>query len=81
MPKLTNMTNVLVINSGPIIIAQAAEFYYTGTTAMRALREERLDVVLVNSNPVTIMTDLHIATVFISNHHRGILETVINVSV
>ena len=57
MPKDTSIKKVLVIGSGPIIIGQAAEFDYAGTQACRALREEGLEVVLVNSNPATIMTD------------------------
>ena len=50
-----------VIGSGPIIIGQAAEFDYAGTQACRVLREEGIEIVLVNSNPATIMTDKHIA--------------------
>ena len=61
MPKLENIKKVLVIGSGPIIIGQAAEFDYAGTQACRALKEEGLEVVLVNSNPATIMTDTQIA--------------------
>ncbi|HHW14619.1 MAG TPA: carbamoyl-phosphate synthase large subunit, partial [Firmicutes bacterium] len=61
MPKDPSLQKVLVIGSGPIIIGQAAEFDYAGTQACRALREEGLQVVLVNSNPATIMTDAHIA--------------------
>src|SRR4051812_41444551 len=57
MPKRTDIQSVLVIGSGPIIIGQAAEFDYSGTQACRVLREEGLRVVLVNSNPATIMTD------------------------
>ncbi|MDN4161565.1 carbamoyl-phosphate synthase large subunit [Nocardioides abyssi] len=57
MPKRTDISSVLVIGSGPIVIGQAAEFDYSGTQACRVLREEGLRVVLVNSNPATIMTD------------------------
>ena len=57
MPKRTDIKRVLVIGSGPIVIGQAAEFDYSGTQACRALRSEGLEVVLVNSNPATIMTD------------------------
>ena len=57
MPKNTEIKKVLVIGSGPIVIGQAAEFDYAGTQACRALKEEGLEVVLVNSNPATIMTD------------------------
>ena len=61
MPKKENLSKVMVIGSGPIIIGQAAEFDYAGSQACRALKEEGLEVVLVNSNPATIMTDTHIA--------------------
>ena len=61
MPKNKDIKKVLVIGSGPIIIGQAAEFDYAGTQACRALKEEGLEVVLVNSNPATIMTDKDIA--------------------
>lgn len=61
MPKKENIKKVLVIGSGPIIIGQAAEFDYAGSQACRALKEEGLKVVLVNSNPATIMTDTHMA--------------------
>ncbi|MEM1484797.1 carbamoyl-phosphate synthase large subunit [Oscillospiraceae bacterium PP1C4] len=57
MPKRSDIKKVLVIGSGPIVIGQAAEFDYAGTQACRALREEGLEVVLINSNPATIMTD------------------------
>ncbi|MFO7611095.1 MAG: carbamoyl-phosphate synthase large subunit, partial [Clostridia bacterium] len=57
MPKRNDIRKVLVIGSGPIIIGQAAEFDYSGSQACRALREEGIEVVLVNSNPATIMTD------------------------
>ena len=57
MPKYESVKKVLVIGSGPIVIGQAAEFDYAGTQALRALREDGLEVVLVNSNPATIMTD------------------------
>ncbi len=61
MPKDTNIKKVLVLGSGPIVIGQAAEFDYAGTQACRALKEEGVEVVLVNSNPATIMTDKDIA--------------------
>ena len=57
MPKDNSIKRVLVIGSGPIVIGQAAEFDYAGTQACRALKEEGLEVILVNSNPATIMTD------------------------
>lgn len=78
MPKLSNIKKVLVIGSGPIIIGQAAEFDYAGTQACRALKEEGLEVVLVNSNPATIMTDVHIADrVYVEPISVEFLETVI----
>ncbi len=61
MPKNPNIKKVLVLGSGPIVIGQAAEFDYAGTQACRAIREEGIEVVLVNSNPATIMTDKDIA--------------------
>lgn len=61
MPKRHDLKRVMVIGSGPIVIGQAAEFDYAGTQACQALREEGLEVILVNSNPATIMTDLDIA--------------------
>ena len=61
MPRRTDISSVLVIGSGPIVIGQAAEFDYSGTQACRVLREEGLRVILVNSNPATIMTDPEIA--------------------
>ncbi|MDK7082630.1 carbamoyl-phosphate synthase large subunit [Pseudoglutamicibacter cumminsii] len=57
MPKRTDISSVLVIGSGPIVIGQAAEFDYSGTQALRVLKEEGVRVILVNSNPATIMTD------------------------
>src|ERR1700749_3771446 len=57
MPKRTDLKRVLVIGSGPIVIGQACEFDYSGTQACKALRSEGLEVVLVNSNPATIVTD------------------------
>ena len=61
MPKRTDIKKVMVIGSGPIVIGQAAEFDYAGTQACLALKEEGYEVILVNSNPATIMTDVHIA--------------------
>jgi carbamoyl-phosphate synthase large subunit len=61
MPKRTDLHRILVIGSGPIVIGQAAEFDYSGTQATKALREEGYEVVLVNSNPATIMTDPEMA--------------------
>ena len=61
MPKRTDLSTILLIGSGPIVIGQGAEFDYSGTQAVRALKEEGYRVVLVNSNPATIMTDPEIA--------------------
>ena len=61
MPKRTDLKRILVIGSGPIVIGQACEFDYSGTQACKALRAEGLEVVLVNSNPATIMTDPELA--------------------
>lgn len=62
MPKIAGLNKVLVIGSGPIIIGQAAEFDYAGTQACRTLKEEGIEVILVNSNPATIMTDKDMAS-------------------
>ena len=61
MPKRTDIQKILIIGSGPIIISQACEFDYSGTQAVKALKEEGYEVVLINSNPATIMTDPELA--------------------
>ena len=61
MPKRTDIESILIIGAGPIVIGQACEFDYSGTQAIKALREEGYEVVLVNSNPATIMTDPEVA--------------------
>ena len=61
MAKRTDIKRIMIIGSGPIVIGQAAEFDYAGTQACRALKEAGYEVVLVNSNPATIMTDTAIA--------------------
>ena len=61
MPKYKDIKRVMVIGSGPIVIGQAAEFDYAGTQACKSLREENIEVILVNSNPATIMTDMNMA--------------------
>src|SRR5947209_8225664 len=61
MPRRTDLQRILVIGSGPIVIGQACEFDYSGSQACKALRAEGLEVVLVNSNPATIMTDPELA--------------------
>ena len=79
MPRKENLKKVMVIGSGPIIIGQAAEFDYAGSQACRALREDGLEVVLVNSNPATIMTDTHIADrVYIEPLTPDFLEEIIS---
>ena len=78
MPKNPNIRKVLVIGSGPIVIGQAAEFDYAGTQACRVLKEEGVEVVLVNSNPATIMTDTDIADkVYLEPLTVGSLEKII----
>jgi len=57
MPRDHSIKSVLIIGSGPIIIGQACEFDYAGTQAIRSLKEEGIEVILINSNPATIMTD------------------------
>ena len=61
MPRRTDLRSILVIGSGPIVIGQAAEFDYSGTQAIKALRAEGYRIILVNSNPATIMTDPELA--------------------
>ncbi|EGV06024.1 carbamoyl-phosphate synthase L chain, N-terminal domain protein [Haemophilus pittmaniae HK 85] len=63
MPKRTDINTILIIGAGPIVIGQACEFDYSGAQACKALREEGYKVVLVNSNPATIMTDPNMADV------------------
>ncbi len=78
MPKNPNVKKVLVIGSGPIVIGQAAEFDYAGTQACRSLKEEGVEVVLVNSNPATIMTDRDIADkVYIEPLTAKVVEQII----
>ena len=78
MPKNPNVKKVMVIGSGPIVIGQAAEFDYAGTQACRSLKEEGVEVVLVNSNPATIMTDKNIADkVYIEPLTAKVLQQII----
>ncbi|MCI8771283.1 MAG: carbamoyl-phosphate synthase large subunit [Lachnospiraceae bacterium] len=80
MPKLEGIKRVLVIGSGPIVIGQAAEFDYAGTQACRSLKEEGMEVILVNSNPATIMTDRDIADkVYIEPLTVEVLQKIIEV--
>src|SRR5512143_341301 len=69
MPKRTDIKKILIIGSGPIVIGQACEFDYSGTQACKALMEEGYEVVLINSNPATIMTDPETA-------HRTYIEPI-----
>ena len=78
MPKRTDIRKILIIGSGPIIIGQACEFDYSGTQACKALRSEGYDVILVNSNPATIMTDPEIANrTYIEPLSKEYLEAII----
>lgn len=80
MPKRKELKKVLVIGSGPIIIGQAAEFDYAGTQACKALKEEGIEVVLVNSNPATIMTDENIADkVYIEPINAETIDRIIDI--
>src|SRR5438552_6833050 len=69
MPRRGEIKKVMVIGSGPIVIGQACEFDYSGTQAIKALREEGVEVVLLNSNPATVMTDPELA-------HRTYIEPI-----
>ena len=78
MPKRTDIKSVLIIGAGPIIIGQACEFDYSGTQACKALKEEGFRVILVNSNPATIMTDPEMAdATYIEPVHWQVLERII----
>ena len=80
MPKMEGIKRVMVIGSGPIVIGQAAEFDYAGTQACRSLKEEGMEVILVNSNPATIMTDKDIADkVYIEPLTVEVLQHIIEV--
>ena len=78
MPRRADLNSVLVIGSGPIVIGQACEFDYSGAQACKALREEGCEVVLVNSNPATIMTDPEFADrTYIEPMTAEVLEQII----
>ncbi len=78
MPKRTDLKSILILGAGPIVIGQACEFDYSGTQACRALREEGYRVILVNSNPATIMTDPDIAdATYIEPIHWKVVEKII----
>ena len=78
MPKRTDISKILIIGSGPIIIGQSAEFDYSGTQACKALKAEGFEVVLANSNPATIMTDPDLADrTYIEPLTRDYLEEIL----
>ena len=78
MPKRTDINSILIIGAGPIVIGQACEFDYSGAQACKALREEGFRVVLVNSNPATIMTDPEMAdSIYIEPIHWETVERII----
>jgi len=78
MPKRTDIKSVLIIGAGPIIIGQACEFDYSGAQACKALREEGYRVILVNSNPATIMTDPEMAdAIYIEPIHWRTIASII----
>ena len=78
MPKRTDIKSILIIGAGPIIIGQACEFDYSGAQACKALREEGYKVILVNSNPATIMTDPEMADVtYIEPITAAVIERII----
>ena len=80
MPKRTDISKILILGSGPIIIGQSAEFDYSGTQACKALKSEGFEVVLANSNPATIMTDPEVADrTYIEPLTREYLEEIIRV--
>src|SRR3990167_4652690 len=78
MPKRTDIKKILIIGSGPIVISQACEFDYSGTQACKVLKQEGFEVVLVNSNPATIMTDPQMADkTYIEPITTDVLEKII----
>ena len=78
MPKRKDIKKILIIGAGPIVIGQACEFDYSGAQACKALKEEGFNVVLVNSNPATIMTDPDLAdSTYIEPLNISILEKII----
>ncbi|WP_304236155.1 carbamoyl-phosphate synthase large subunit [Jiulongibacter sediminis] len=82
MPKNTNLKSVLIIGSGPIIIGQACEFDYSGSQAARSLREEGIEVALINSNPATIMTDpLNADYVYLKPLEKKYIEEILQIHV
>src|SRR3989338_2110871 len=80
MPKRTDIKKILLIGSGPIVISQACEFDYSGTQACKALKEEGFFIILVNSNPATIMTDPEMADrTYIEPITADIIEKIIEI--
>jgi len=78
MPKRTDIKSILILGAGPIVIGQACEFDYSGTQACKALKEIGYKIILVNSNPATIMTDPEIAdSTYIEPIHWRIIEKII----
>ena len=78
MPKRTDINKILIIGSGPIVIGQACEFDYSGSQACKALREEGYKVILINSNPATIMTDPEMADrTYIEPINAEVIEKII----
>ncbi len=78
MPRREDLESVLIVGSGPIVIGQACEFDYSGTQALKAIREEGIRVVLLNSNPATIMTDPDFADrTYVEPMRPEILESII----
>ena len=71
MPKRKDIKKILVVGAGPIIIGQACEFDYSGTQACKALKDEGYKVILINSNPATIMTDPNVADKTYRTYHIG----------
>src|SRR5215469_9191749 len=80
MPKRTDISKIVIIGSGPIVIGQSAEFDYSGTQACKALKSEGYEVALVNSNPATIMTDPEMADrTYIEPLTRQYLEEILRI--
>ncbi len=80
MPKRTDISSIMIIGAGPIVIGQACEFDYSGAQACKALREEGYRVILVNSNPATIMTDPGVAdATYIEPLTDGLCERIIEI--
>ncbi len=80
MPKRSDIESVLILGAGPIVIGQACEFDYSGAQACKALREEGIKVILVNSNPATIMTDPELADVtYIEPINSEVIEKIIQI--